>query len=64
MSDINQHIDTNLNAKTIKLIETLLLRVNALEEKIAKIENKQIPARVYIPNHDFSHLNLKEQCYY
>ena len=64
MSNINQEIDTNLNTKTIQLIESLLMRITVLEKKIAKIENKQIPARVHIPNYDYSHLNLKEQCYY
>lgn len=62
MSDINQTID--INEQTIKLIETLIERIKILEDKLAKIENKQVPNRVYVPNHDYSHLNLKEQCYY
>jgi hypothetical protein len=62
MSDINQHID--INNQTIQLIETLIDRIKILEEKLAKIENKQQPARVHIPVYDYSHLNLKEQCYY
>ena len=64
MSDNIQLNENQLNTKTIQLIETLIVRITALEDKIAKIENKQVPARVYIPNQDFSHLNLKEQCYY
>jgi len=62
MSDIKQSID--INEKTIQLIETLMERIKILEDKLAKIENKQAPVRVYVPNHDYSHLNLKEQCYY
>jgi len=62
MSDINQSID--INEKTIQLIETLIERIKVLEEKLTKIENKQAPPRVHIPNYDYSHLNLKEQCYY
>ncbi len=64
MSNINQDIDIPINNKTIKLIETLITRITILEEKLAKIESKQLPNRVYVPNQDYSHLNLKEQCYY
>jgi hypothetical protein len=62
MSDINQTID--INEQTTKLIETLIERIKLLEDKLAKIEHKQVPNRVYVPNYDYSHLNLKEQCYY
>ena len=62
MSDINKNID--INEKTFQLIQTLMDRIKILEEKLAKIENKQQPARVHIPVYDYSHLNLKEQCYY
>jgi hypothetical protein len=55
---------SDINKQTIQLIETLIERVKVLEDKLSKIENKQIPTRVYIPSHDYSHLNLKEQCYY
>lgn len=62
MSNINQSID--INTQTIKLIEDLMERIKTLEEKLEKIENKQSPVRVYVPNPDYSHLNLKEQYYY
>lgn len=61
---------TNLTSQhMVNIIEKLLNKINTLENRISQLEdNMNIninKPKVYMPPvNDFSHIDLKEQCYY